>query len=86
MTRVMAAEWALHNILANAIGLSYVETQFTVGFRNNPTIYEELKNKNPLKRFALPEEVVGAAIFLAYYEANFITGQTIFVGGGWLTI
>ncbi len=54
--------------------------------RNNPTIYDELKNKNLLKRFALPEEVVGAAILLALDEASFITGQTLFVDGGWLTI
>jgi NAD(P)-dependent dehydrogenase (short-subunit alcohol dehydrogenase family) len=70
----------------NAIGPSYVETEFTVGLWNNPTIYEELKNKNLLKRFALPEEIVGTAIFLALDEASFITGQTLFVDGGWLTI
>lgn len=83
---VMTGEWAQHSIPMNAIGPSYVEMEFTVGLRNNPTVYEELKNKNPLKRFALPEEVVGAAIFLALDEASFITGQTLFVDGGWLTI
>lgn len=86
LTKVMAAEWAQHNILVNAIGPSYVETEFTVGLRSNQVIYEDLKNKTPLKRFAQPEEVVGAAIFLASDEANFITGQTLFVDGGWLSI
>jgi NAD(P)-dependent dehydrogenase (short-subunit alcohol dehydrogenase family) len=85
LTKVMAAEWAQHNILVNAIGPSYVETEFTAGLRGNKAIFDELMSKNPLKRFAQPEEVVGTAIFLASDEANFITGQTIFVDGGWLT-
>jgi NAD(P)-dependent dehydrogenase (short-subunit alcohol dehydrogenase family) len=86
LTQVLAAEWAQHNILVNAIGPSYVETDFTVGLRSNPAIYDDLKNKNLLKRFAQPEEIVGTAIFLASDESNYITGQTIFVDGGWLTV
>jgi NAD(P)-dependent dehydrogenase (short-subunit alcohol dehydrogenase family) len=54
--------------------------------RGNERIYDELKNKNLLKRFAQPEEIVGVAIFLASDEANYITGQTIFVDGGWLCV
>jgi len=86
LTQVLAAEWAQHNILVNAIGPSYVETEFTAGLRGNERIYEELKNKNLLKRFAQPEEIVGAAIFLASDESNYITGQTLFVDGGWLCV
>ena len=86
LTQVLAAEWAQHNILVNAIGPSYVETEFTAGLRENQRIYDDLKNKNLLKRFAQPEEIVGAAIFLASDESNFITGQTIFVDGGWLCV
>jgi len=86
LTQVLAAEWAQHNILVNAIGPSYVETEFTAGLRGNQAIYDELKNKNLLKRFAQPEEVVGAAIFLASDESNYITGQTLFVDGGWLCV
>ncbi len=86
LTQVLAAEWAQHNILVNAIGPSYVETEFTAGLRDNQRIYDDLKNKNLLKRFAQPEEVVGAAIFLASDESNYITGQTIFIDGGWLCV
>ena len=86
LTQVLAAEWAQHNILVNAIGPSYVETEFTAGLRGNERIYDELKSKNLLKRFAQPEEVVGVAIFLASDESNYITGQTIFVDGGWLCV
>ena len=86
LTQVLAAEWAQHNILVNAIGPSYVETEFTAGLRGNERIYDELKSKNLLKRFAQPEEIVGTALFLASDESNYITGQTIFVDGGWLCI
>jgi len=86
LTQVLAAEWAQYNILVNAIGPSYVETEFTAGLRENQRIYDDLKNKNLLKRFAQPEEIVGTAVFLASDEANYITGQTIFVDGGWLCV
>ncbi len=86
VTKVLAAEWAQHNIQVNAIGPSYVETEFTEGLRGNERIYEELKSKNPMKRFARPKEIVGTAVFLASDESNFVTGQTIFVDGGWLAV
>jgi NAD(P)-dependent dehydrogenase (short-subunit alcohol dehydrogenase family) len=86
LTQVLAAEWAQHNILVNAIGPSYVETEFTAGLRGNERIYDELKSKNLLKRFAQPEEIVGTALFLASDESNYITGQTIYVDGGWLAV
>jgi len=84
LTKVLAAEWARHNILVNGIGPSFVETDFTAGLRANDAIYNDLMSKNPLKRFAKPEEIVGTAIFLASDESNYITGQTIFIDGGWL--
>ena len=86
LTKVLAAEWAQHNIMVNGIGPSFVETDFTAGLRSNERIYNELKDKNPLKRFARPEEIVGTAIFLASDDSSYITGQTIFIDGGWLTM
>jgi len=86
LTRVMAAEWAPHNVCVNAIGPSFVETEFTAGLRGNERIYDDLMSKNPMKRFAQPEEIVGAAVFLASDEASYITGQTIFVDGGWTAV
>ena len=85
LTKVLAAEWAQHGILVNAIGPSFVETDFTAGLRASERIYADLKSKNPLNRFAKPEEIVGTAVFLASDDSNYITGQTIFVDGGWLT-
>lgn len=86
LTQVLATEWARYNILVNAVGPSYVETEFTAGLSGNQAIYDDLKNKNLLKRFAQPEEIVGTALFLASDESNYITGQTIFADGGWLAV
>jgi NAD(P)-dependent dehydrogenase (short-subunit alcohol dehydrogenase family) len=86
ITKVLAAEWAGHNILVNAIGPAFVETDFTAGLRENERIYGDLKSRSLLQRFARPDEVVGAAIFLASDESSYITGQTIFIDGGWLAL
>jgi 2-deoxy-D-gluconate 3-dehydrogenase len=84
LTKVLAVEWAQHGILVNAIGPAFVETDFTAGLRASERIYADLKSKNALNRFAKPEEIVGTALFLASDDSNYITGQTIFVDGGWL--
>jgi NAD(P)-dependent dehydrogenase (short-subunit alcohol dehydrogenase family) len=82
-TKVAAVEWAVHNITVNAIGPSYIETPLVASIMNDPERYRELVERNPMKRFGKPEEVVGVAVFLASDAASFITGQTIFVDGGW---
>jgi len=82
-TKVAAVEWAVHNITVNAIGPSYIETPLVASIQNDPERYRELVERNPMKRFGKPEEVVGAAVFLASDAASFVTGQTIFVDGGW---
>ncbi len=83
LTKVLAVEWAKHNIRVNAIAPGYVETDMTEGFRKNPGLYKELIDKTPLGRLAKPEEIAGAAVFLSSNAASFITGQTLFIDGGW---
>lgn len=86
MTKVLAAEWARHNILVNCIAPAYTETEMTAGMRENPKILEQLTGGVLLKRLAKPEEVSGAAVFLASEAASFITGQTLMVDGGWTAV
>jgi NAD(P)-dependent dehydrogenase (short-subunit alcohol dehydrogenase family) len=85
-TKVMAQEWAQFNIRVNAVAPGNVHTKLGDSrFNVAPTGYEaELIKKTPLGRIAEPEEMVGAMIFLASDAANFVTGETIAVDGGFL--
>ncbi|MGD0917992.1 MAG: glucose 1-dehydrogenase [Thermodesulfobacteriota bacterium] len=86
LTKVLAIEWTRYNIQVNAIGPAYFETELTKGMRDSKIIAEDLLQKTPMKRFGKPEEVVGAAIYLASNASSYVTGQTIFVDGGWLAL
>lgn len=84
LTRVLALEWAKYNIQVNAIGPGYVETELTQGMRQSKVISENLLRRTPMGRFGKPEEVVGAALYLASDASSYVTGQALFVDGGWL--
>jgi NAD(P)-dependent dehydrogenase (short-subunit alcohol dehydrogenase family) len=86
LTKVLAIEWARYNIQVNAIGPAYLETELTKGMRESKTISEDLLRKTPMGRFGKPEEIVGAALYLASDASSYVTGQTLFVDGGWLSI
>ena len=82
-TKVAAIECAEYGICVNAIAPSYIETPLVKPLMEDIEIYNELKSKNPMQKFGQPEDVVGTSLFLSSPMANFITGQTIFVDGGW---
>jgi NAD(P)-dependent dehydrogenase (short-subunit alcohol dehydrogenase family) len=84
LTKVLALDWANFNIQVNAIGPAYVETELTQGMRESKVISENLLRRTPMGRFGKPEEVVGAALYLASDASSYVTGQTLFVDGGWL--
>jgi len=84
LTRVLAIEWTRYNIQVNAIGPAYLETELTKGMRESKIISENLLRRTPMGRFGKPEEVVGAALYLASDASSYVTGQTLFVDGGWL--
>ena len=82
MTKVLALEWAPYNVTVNAIAPTVVLTE--LGKRAwSGDKGRAMKEKIPLKRFALPEEIAAAALFLAGGGANMITGQTLVVDGGY---
>jgi len=83
LTKVLAVEWATHNIQVNAIAPGYVSTDLTAGLRANEEIYRRLMARSPVDRMAEPEEVVGAAVFLASDAAHYISGTTLVVDAGW---
>jgi NAD(P)-dependent dehydrogenase (short-subunit alcohol dehydrogenase family) len=86
LTKVLSIEWAKHNIQVNAIGPAYIETELTKGMRESKIISEDLLRKTPMGRFGNPEEIVGAALYLASDASSYVTGQTLFVDGGWLAL
>lgn len=86
LTKVLSVEWAKHNIQVNAIGPAYLETELTKGMRESKIISEDLLRRTPMGRFGKPEEIVGAALYLASDASTYVTGQTFFVDGGWLAL
>jgi NAD(P)-dependent dehydrogenase (short-subunit alcohol dehydrogenase family) len=82
MTRVLALEWGRHGITANTISPTVVLTALGREFWNNPK-GEALKEQIPTGRFALPEEIAAAAVFLAGDGAGMINGADLVVDGGY---
>jgi NAD(P)-dependent dehydrogenase (short-subunit alcohol dehydrogenase family) len=82
ITKALALEWAPYNINVNALGPALVITPGTIHIKNNPELAEKYRKNVPLGRLCLPEDLVGACIFLASRASDFITGQTIYVDGG----
>ena len=84
LTRAMAVEWAQHGIQANAIGPGYMLTDLNQALVDNPDFNTWLMSRIPSKRWGRPDELVGAAIFLASEASTYVNGQTIYVDGGML--
>lgn len=86
MTRALAAEWAGRGIRVNAIAPTFVKTNLTIPVRADPVATQWIIDKTPMGRFAEPEELAGAFLFLASPAASMVTGQTLAVDGGWTAV
>ena len=82
LTRTLAVEWADRNVRVNAVAPGYFATEMTAGLRASP-LSEALVQRIPFGRFGLPQEVVGAVLFLASDASSYVTGSTVSVDGGW---
>jgi NAD(P)-dependent dehydrogenase (short-subunit alcohol dehydrogenase family) len=83
ITKVMALEWAKKGVRVNAIAPTYFETEFVAQIRNDPERFRFINERMPMGRWGQPEELEGIVIFLATPASDFITGQTIYIDGGW---
>jgi len=83
MTKVMALEWARQGVRVNAIGPTYFETELVTQIRDDPERFNFINERTPMGRWGYLPELEGAVIFLASPASDFITGQTIYVDGGW---
>jgi len=81
LTKSLAVEWA-PDIRVNALAPGYVKTEFTKGVRENESIREDLLSNIPVDRFADPEELASAAVYLASPAAAYATGEVHVVDGG----
>ena len=84
LTRSMAVEWAANGIQANAIGPGYMLTDMNEALVKNPDFSAWLMSRIPSKRWGRPDELVGAAVFLASAASDYVNGQIIYVDGGML--
>ncbi|MBB3456380.1 gluconate 5-dehydrogenase [Rhizobium sp. BK313] len=82
LTRGLATELGQHNIQVNGIGPGYFATEMNSALLNDPQFDAFVKNRTPAARWAQPDELAGAAIFLASQASNFVNGQVLYVDGG----
>lgn len=86
LTKTLAVEWAKYNINVNAIGPGYIATDLTEPLWSDEEFTKWVLSKTPLGRWGRPDDLVGTAVLLASKAGDFITGQIIYVDGGWLAM
>ena len=82
LARSLAVEWGPHNIRVNAIAPGLVRTDMARALWEDPKAYADAVASYPLGRIGEPEDIAGAALFLAAPAGRFVTGQTLVVDGG----
>jgi 2-deoxy-D-gluconate 3-dehydrogenase len=84
LTKALANEWASRGINVNAIAPGYMETANTAALRADPVRSRQILERIPAARWGTPEDLAGAAVFLASPASNYINGHVLAVDGGWL--
>ncbi|GAB2933994.1 hypothetical protein GCM10027075_37940 [Streptomyces heilongjiangensis] len=85
LTKALANEWAPHGVNVNAIAPGYIATDNTRALREDPTRDQAILDRIPAGRWGTPDDLAGAAVFLASDAAAYIHGTTLAVDGGWLS-
>ncbi|MBW7981894.1 2-dehydro-3-deoxy-D-gluconate 5-dehydrogenase KduD [Enterobacillus tribolii] len=84
VTRLMANEWAKHNINVNAIAPGYMSTNNTQQLRADEARSREILDRIPADRWGLPQDLKGPVVFLSSSASDYVNGYTLAVDGGWL--
>ncbi|ELC0838186.1 2-dehydro-3-deoxy-D-gluconate 5-dehydrogenase KduD [Klebsiella michiganensis] len=84
ITRLMANEWAGHRINVNAIAPGYMATNNTQQLREDAERSKAILDRIPAGRWGVPDDLQGPVVFLASRAADYISGFTLAVDGGWL--
>jgi NAD(P)-dependent dehydrogenase (short-subunit alcohol dehydrogenase family) len=85
LTRALAADYARDHIRVNALAPGYVATEMTAKSFADPAMHEDRRRHTMLGRWGEPDDLAGAAVFLASSASAYVTGQELFVDGGWTT-
>jgi NAD(P)-dependent dehydrogenase (short-subunit alcohol dehydrogenase family) len=86
LTKEVAIELAPYKINVNSIGPGVIKTDMTRQIESDPQARRQTLARIPLGRFGEPEDIANAAAFLASDETDYITGEILFVDGGWLAL
>lgn len=84
ITRLLANEWAKHNINVNAIAPGYMVTNNTEQLRADEGRSQEILDRIPAGRWGEQEDIMGPVVFLASRASDYVNGYTLAVDGGWL--
>jgi len=84
LTKALANEWAPHNLQVNAIAPGYFRTENTSALQKDETRNRQILERIPAGRWGDPEDLAGAAVFLASRASDYVTGTVLVVDGGWL--
>ena len=84
VTKAMANELAARGVQVNAIAPGYIATNNTTALRDDETRNRQIMDRIPAGRWGRPEDIAGAAVFLASPASDYVTGHVLAVDGGWL--
>jgi 2-deoxy-D-gluconate 3-dehydrogenase len=84
LTKALANEWASHGINVNAIAPGYMQTDNTKALREDPQRNRQITERIPAARWGTPDDMAGAAVFLASKASDYVHGHVLVVDGGWM--
>ena len=82
LTKGMATDWGKYNIQVNGLAPGYIRTQLTKPLYEDEKFDGWLRSRTPANRWGEPEELVGAAIYLASKASDYVNGHILYVDGG----
>jgi len=85
LVKALAVDWALHGIRVNGISPGYIDTPLTKPLKDDEQFDSWVKKRTPLGRWGTPDDFRGVSVFLASDAGSFVTGQLVYIDGGWLS-